>query len=256
MESQKTTIQESPDADDSCKENMENTACATPSDVKKSMSAYCKMTVSQLKAECKAKGLLVSGNKTALVQRLMNPAAESSRRNSSGRKQSLSIQRVHKLLLEAGIKNPESKSRCLKRAIQRGFVVIDGKESLQQVIAVGKSLCCNKELKGTVKQLLDQPDYAGLDYEDGGQDAPLKCDDVMCGNGVYVTRMCEGDFQFDCGKFHSHCSECPGFGKCIGDYREAHCNGCNGHYFAGSMGNFPCHKCERRGEASNDCVLS
>ena len=30
-----------------------------------------------------------------------------------------------------------------------------------------------------------QPDYAGLDYEDGGQDAPLKCDDVMCGNGKF-----------------------------------------------------------------------
>ena len=85
--------------------------------------------------------------------------------------------------------------------------------------------------------------------------------------GVYVTRMCQGDFHFDSGKSHNHCDECPGFGKCIGDYREAHCKGCNSHYFAGGQG-FPCPKCDRkRGmigdwdddsdtEPVNDCVLS
>ena len=30
----------------------------------------------------------------------------------------------------------------------------------------------------------------------------------------------------DSGKFHNHCTECPDLGKCIGDYREAHCERC------------------------------
>ena len=29
---------------------------------------------------------------------------------------------------------------------------------------------------------------------------------------------------------------CPGFGQCIGDYREAHCHRCGDHYFAGMSG--------------------
>ena len=155
MELQKVA-QESNDTHESCKENIEYPSSSVTSVPSKKMSDYVKLTVSQLKDECRAKGLLVSGNKGTLVQRLLNPKMESSKRSSSSRKQGLTVVKVHKLLLEAGITNPESKSRCLKRAIQRGFVLIDGKESLQQIIAKGRSPCCGREVKGTVEQLLDQ----------------------------------------------------------------------------------------------------
>ena len=59
-----------------------------------------------------------------------------------------------------------------------------------------------------------------------------------------MTRMCSGKPSFDSGKFHNHCTECKGFGQCIGDYREAHCNKCNKHWFTGSMGE-PCYNCAR-----------
>lgn len=57
--------------------------------------------------------------------------------------------------------------------------------------------------------------------------------------------MCEGVFTEDCGKFSQHCQECKGLGKCIGDYREAHCFDCNKHYFTGMSG-FPCPCRENR----------
>ena len=46
-------------------------------------------------------------------------------------------------------------------------------------------------------------------------EATLRCPGEECG-GVYVTRICQGDPTFDSGKFHNHCTECPGFGTCIG----------------------------------------
>ena len=78
-----------------------------------------------------------------------------------------------------------------------------------------------------------------------------------------MTNMCEGEPRFDSGKFHNHCVECPGFGMCIYDYREAHCDRwllfcmlmtelssqcffrCGHHYFAGNTG-FSCSNCKRK----------
>jgi hypothetical protein len=48
--------------------------------------------------------------------------------------------------------------------------------------------------------------------------------------------------SFDSGKFHNHCVECPDFGTCLGDYREAHCMDCGKHWFAGMSG-FACSHC-------------
>ena len=77
-------------------------------------------------------------------------------------------------------------------------------------------------------------------------------EDVKADGRTYVTRVCEGRPHFDSGKFHNHCTECPGFGICIGDYREAHCDECGKHYFAGLQG-FPC-PCQgrRRGRGFGD----
>ena len=40
----------------------------------------------------------------------------------------------------------------------------------------------------------------------------------------------------------NHCTECPDFGICLGDYRNAHCLNCRNHYFCGNSG-FPCDGC-------------
>ena len=40
----------------------------------------------------------------------------------------------------------------------------------------------------------------------------------------YVSNICEGEPRFDDGKFHNHCTKCPGFGMCIDNYRERHCD--------------------------------
>jgi len=53
---------------------------------------------------------------------------------------------------------------------------------------------------------------------------------------AYVTGMCTGQMRSVRGKFHHHCEECPGFGECIGDCREAHCEICGEHYFQGYSG--------------------
>ena len=121
--------------------------------------------------------------------------------------------------------------------------------------------------------MLDQPTYGGNDYEDGGTEGAVQCEDCC---GMYVTGLCEGRAQFDSGKFHNHCTRCPDFGTCIGDYREvhlylptsphisqhlpasphislylptppsisreAHCDDCGKHWFAGLSG-FACSHC-------------
>ena len=64
-----------------------------------------------------------------------------------------------------------------------------------------------------------------------------------CGHGMYLSGLCKGEAYLDDGKSHNHCTRCPDFGVCIGDYREAHCSSCGDHYFAGLMGNFFCTNC-------------
>jgi hypothetical protein len=112
---------------------------------------------------------------------------------------------------------------------------------LQQVLTEGSCEGCGRELIVRVADVLHQSDYAGLDYEDGGQNASVQCEDENCG-GVYVTGICTGEPSFDSGKFHNHCSQCPLFGECIRDYRMAHCGNCGNHWFSGMSG-FPCDAC-------------
>ncbi len=89
---------------------------------------------------------------------------------------------------------------------------------------------CPTVHKVTVRDLLYQPDYAGLDYEDGGQSAEVQCGDE-CG-GLYVTRLCEGNPEFDSGN----------------------CPDCNKHYFQWLTG-FDCDNCERKRSRASDCSV-
>jgi hypothetical protein len=82
--------------------------------------------------------------------------------------------------------------------------------------------------------------------QDGGQNGAIQCmeNDECC--GMYLTGICEGRFELDSGKLHDHCTQCPGFGKCIGDYREAHCNSCGSKHYIQGLSGFACD-CHRGG---------
>jgi len=175
-----------------------------------------------------------------------------SRRRVAGH---LSCVEIHDMLKKMGISNPEKTSKCVKRAIMFGHIKITGiKEDLNQIILEGDGGECGHTLKATLGDLLNQPDYAGLDYEDGLQEATVICKEEGCDEGrSYVTNICTGNPSWDCGKFHNHCGQCPGYGICINDYRNAHCFRCGTHPFVGLMGNLGCDTCERRfGDGGGD----
>ena len=124
----------------------------------------------------------------------------------------------------------------VKAAIMKGFIKITGedKKELKQVVLSGEWWLCGHILKATLKDLLEQSDYAGTCNL---ENAPVLCKRKKCAEEegrAYVTGMCEGKPSFDTGTSHSHCWKCPRFGQCIGVYREVHCDGCGKQYFGGS----------------------
>jgi len=210
------------------------------------------LTLVQLKSLCQTHSLKVSGRKADLVERLLTnvepeklssaspeKTPKSTTVKTNGRMQ---LKSIDKLLEKLNVEKIDSVSKCLKASMGKKYINMDVDNPLDQVICKATCLDCESKdiISVTVRDLLYQPDVAGLDYEDGGKNAPVKCKN--CGDGMYVTGLCEGKFKFDSGKFHNHCTECKGFGKCIGDYRNEHCDNCGKHYFAGLMGSFPC-KC-------------
>eukprot|EP00485_Elphidium_margaritaceum_P000913 CAMPEP_0202692966 /NCGR_PEP_ID=MMETSP1385-20130828/7207_1 /ASSEMBLY_ACC=CAM_ASM_000861 /TAXON_ID=933848 /ORGANISM="Elphidium margaritaceum" /LENGTH=285 /DNA_ID=CAMNT_0049348579 /DNA_START=21 /DNA_END=878 /DNA_ORIENTATION=+ len=210
-----------------------------------------KKKVPELKELCRKRGLKVGGNKATLITRLLDPELTATKNGTSSSKKTSkrrSVKMVHDMLRDAGVEDPESVNPCLKKGIQKGFFTIDADGGLDQIIFRGGCLCCSKKYDVSIRDVLYQSVYGGNDYEDGGEGGAIQCEDCC---GLYVTRLCEGRPGFDCGKFHNHCTECPGFGQCIGDYREAHCERCNKHYFQGLSG-FACENCKRKGLISGD----
>eukprot|EP00977_Amphora_coffeiformis_P009237 scaffold2102_cov161-Amphora_coffeaeformis.AAC.21 len=198
------------------------------------------MMSSDLKMECIMRGLKVHGTKVALLERLQNPVvAAASRRHKGG----LSPARVDAALKVAGYETPEKASLCAKMAIQKDIILL--RYGLDQVMATWECIQCHQTVQATLRQCLDQPDFGGHDYQDGNPQGALQCQD--CRMGQYVTNICSGGFEVTTGKFHNHCTECDGLGKCLGDYREMHCGECQGHFFTGLSG-FPCPCAERQGD--------
>ena len=200
-------------------------------------------TAKELKELCRTKGLKVGGNKSDLIGRLLNPTSTVNRKGSKR----TTAKQVHTMLRDAGIEDPEKVNKCLKKGIQKGYFVIDGPDSLDEVILEGKCWNCKRDLEVTIRDALYQPTQ-NIDYSDRDNEGAVHCggDDEMCYR-MCITQLCEGTPRMDSGKFHNHCEECPGFGKCIGDYREAHCGSCGKHWFAGSGMQFPCHHCGKYG---------
>eukprot|EP01084_Bolivina_argentea_P181025 312695_1 len=169
-------------------------------------------------------------------------------KNIAENKKILKEKQVDEILLKLdgniGIKKV---SKCLKRGIAFGVVVIDENKGLDTILIDGNCMYCERQLSCSIRDVLYQPDYAGYDYCECENGAAV-CDGDGCYRS-YVTGMCNGNIKFDSGKFHNHCKQCPDMGKCIYDYRNTHCYGCGDHYFCGSSGRFGCHNCDKN---SND----
>ena len=154
---------------------------------------------------------------------------------------------VHAFLRRCGVARPEAVNACLKAGLRNGRVVVpsellapaaDASAYLDVVLLEDGCMACGRLLRCTVRDALRQA-ALGADYEAGGDGAAIRCgaadDDCACG-GNYITGLCYGRPRFDSGKGHNHCLACPEFGRCIGDYREAHCRRCGNHFYCGPLG--------------------
>ena len=165
------------------------------------------------------------------------------------------LEKINSQLQSLGVEPNEDNGNCTRAAIYSGSIKLTGQLSdLDQVIISG-TLDCGHNCNATLGDLLEQPDYAGIDYIDGMLEATVLCDQNgdQCGGRTYVTNICTGDPYFDSGKFHNHCNKCKTFGKCIGDYRDEHCDRCGDHFWAGSGGQFGCERCGGSDSDSERC---
>jgi len=165
------------------------------------------------------------------------------------------IARLNKKLAEWGFEYSNEEGNCCRAAIYKGIYKVEKEEDLDQVILEDKmpEYICNHKVTVKLRDVLNQIDYAGTDYEDGQSSASVFCDKYSeddtkdgetCSEGrIYVTNICSGKPRLDCGKFHNHCTDCKNFGKCIYDYRNTHCWKCGHHYFGGFIHSFPCNFC-------------
>jgi len=130
-----------------------------------------------------------------------------------------------KLLLQGmGIESLEDINRCTLSAIQTGIIQVQGKPEDLDMVVFEEKADCGHMFKATLKQLLEQPDYNGNDC---GESATVRCPENPDGNwdsacwGQYVRDICSGRPCLDNGKGHNHCRGCPGFGRCLNDYRSS-----------------------------------
>lgn len=153
---------------------------------------------------------------------------------------------------------------CVKNCVDRGLLSLDGSDPLEQIVCDNQECLLNcKQADGSpfeitvrLRDFIFQADQGGDQYEDmQSSTAPIACPNPQCDMKYFLAGLCSGNPKIDDGKFHNHCTDCPRFGKCAGDYRDAHCYGCNKHYFAGSGGQFECHRCNRN-DQGDDCVIS
>eukprot|EP01084_Bolivina_argentea_P001071 1962_1 len=210
------------------------------------------MQKKELKDLCRKHGLKVGGNKSELITRLaFNDLSPQSSSKPKPKKKRVSVKQVHKMLSDAGIDEPEKVNNCLKKGIQKGYYILQSEADLDRIIYSGECIWCRKGIDVSLRDCLYQAD-CGDDYYDGGEEGAIQCDGdggeyhEKCW-GIYITQLCEGSPSLNSGKFHNHCTECPGFGKCIGDYRESHCSTCKKHWFEGNSG-FPCTNCGKHGD--------
>ena len=194
-----------------------------------------KLNIAEMRKMCADVSLPKTGTREQLLVRLIE---KSGGRDRKGEK-TLEMERVNQLFKDVG-KDPKKVNKCLKAGVLNGFVKLtdEGTINLDQVLLKSGCMCCSKELTCTIRDALYQIENGGSEYEDGGEHAAIQCTNEEEGGGDgcggnFITGLCNGQFAFDCGKFHNHCKKCVNFGHCIGDYREI-CDG-NGHISWGIM---------------------
>jgi hypothetical protein len=165
--------------------------------------------------------------------------AKTKRRLSQTNDSLYTVEEIHSKLTEQGFQHPEGSSACARKAIQEGF--IDVNKGLDQIVWSGECEKCKGELSCTLAQVLNQPDFAGLDAKEGGLDAAIQCKSGKC-PGLYLTGLCRGAPKTTLGQGHNHCSQCPGLGTCWGDTRTVHCVTCSNHYYQADH-NYACDFC-------------
>lgn len=206
----------------------------------KSLSKKMKLEVPPSQVENTLEDAILSYDMSPEI--LVSETAE--RTDKAEAKPSLTTTEVDQLFINhrlASDKNVKRVNLCLKAAVLNGHYEVSEATDQDTVLYSGRCHGCGQKLSITWGEALFQSIYPGLDYADGGENAPIQCPSGNCG-GNYITGLCEGKPEFDSGKFHNHCPECPEFGCCIHDYRNDHCGNCGNHYFAGNTG-FECENC-------------
>ena len=130
-----------------------------------------------MKKKCKDNGLILSGKKGELVQRLMHPENPLNKKNLAAAN-ILTARKVEQLLRNAGVDNPKSCSQCLRGAIQLGKIKLE-KEVLDTVLCTDQCPNCKQQMTATVRDVLFQPDSGAGD--DLRQQTTFKCS--ACGQG-------------------------------------------------------------------------
>ena len=185
-----------------------------------------KLNVAEMRKMCTDVNLPKTGTREQLRARLIEIPIPKNPKKKGGNV--LTVDRVNKLFKDVG-RDPKHINSCLKAGLLKGFIPLTDEGSLDLDQVVLKSVCthgCGKELTCTIRDAMEQPNYAGLEYEEGGESAAIRCleeDGYGCG-GNFIKGLCNGRPEFDCGKFYNHCGRCSNFGHCMGDYREV-CNG-------------------------------
>lgn len=90
---------------------------------------------------------------------------------------------VNRLLVLAGYEKPETLSKCARAGLIRGnfgFKFTGNPSQLDTIVSEGKCKDFSYEdcpgiLKATVRDLLEQRDYGGDDYENNSEEASVKC---------------------------------------------------------------------------------
>lgn len=153
--------------------------------------------------------------------------------------------------------DPERVSICVKAAMAKGHIIFNGEATDLERFVIEDEYD-DHYFKVFVKDVLYMKDL-GMDFGDGAINSPIVCtccktEDNKTPQHVYLTHLCTGTPFFDIGRQNNHCTECPAFGKCLGDYRESHCLDCNKHWFEGNSG-FPCDHCNPE-ENKDECSIS
>ena len=95
------------------------------------------------------------------------------------KKRKTKLEKINSQLQSLGVEPNEDNGNCTRAAIYRGSIKLTGQLSdLDQVIISG-TLDCGHNCNATLGDLLEQPDYAGIDYIDGMLEATVLCDRMV-----------------------------------------------------------------------------